>query len=439
MSILERAAGKGSAPEASFDGYSDSTNDTSRAAKQHTDDLAAGQPRAAGSDKPDIKEKVTEQRFLPARQRGYDRVSVDAVQVDEARRGILDHKHVEALAASMGQIGLQHPIGICAESTEPDSPIHLVDGLHRLEAARLLGWDDIDVVFLDDMSEDDREIWQVDENLRRRQVSPAEESLLLERRAQAWERKQAAGRNPPASLPDGRAAGPQHVKGFAADTEQKTGIPKRRTNEARARAKAIPRIAELKGTSLDTKVELDALAKKTPEDQGELIDRAKGGEQVTARGRLTSRQGLSHGAGDGGDGRGRSADDEGEAGEDEHLHRGHEASAGNGRDVENAGGKVEPDGSEDYETNLKGFLALREAFKNATPSARRWFFNDRRDDLRLWAAAEGYEFVQRKPENEATNAGAVCGHADRLRHWGWSMTAATPRRRSTPPSTRRRP
>ena len=63
MSILERAAGKGSAPEASFDGYSDSTNDTSRAAKQHTDDLAAGQPRAAGSDKPDIKEKVTEQRL----------------------------------------------------------------------------------------------------------------------------------------------------------------------------------------------------------------------------------------------------------------------------------------------------------------------------------------------------------------------------------------
>ena len=279
-------------------------------AQQHVDDVAAHQPHAA--DKPDIKENATEQRFLPTRQRCYDRVSVDAVQVDEARRGILDHKHVEALAASMGQIGLQHPIGICAESTEPDSPIHLVDGLHRLEAARLLGWDDIDVVFLDDMSEDDREIWQVDENLRRRQVSPAEESLLLERRAQAWERKQAAGRNPPASLPDGRAAGPQHVKGFAADTERKTGIPKRRTNEARARAKAIPRIAELKGTSLDTKVELDALAKKTPEEQDELIDRAKGGEQVTAGGRLTSRQGLSHGAGDGADGRGRSADDESE-------------------------------------------------------------------------------------------------------------------------------
>ena len=46
-------------------------------------------------------------------------------------------------------------------------------------------------------------------------------------------------RNPPTCLSDGRKAGPQHAKTFAADTREKTGEDDRRTREHLARAEAL--------------------------------------------------------------------------------------------------------------------------------------------------------------------------------------------------------
>src|SRR5262249_38074445 len=44
-----------------------------------------------------------------------------------------------------------------------------------------------------------------------------------------------------------------------------------------------PKITEVVGTSLDKGVELDALAKMPEPEQHQLIERAKAGEQVSAR------------------------------------------------------------------------------------------------------------------------------------------------------------
>ena len=49
------------------------------------------------------------------------------------------------------------------------------------------------------------------------------------------------------------------------------------------RAKKIPRIVELIGTSLDKGEELDALTKLSPEQQEHLIAKAKAGEKVSAK------------------------------------------------------------------------------------------------------------------------------------------------------------
>ena len=91
-------------------------------------------------------------------------------------------------------------------------------------------------------------------------------------------------RNPPTCLSDGRKAGPQHAKTFAADTREKTGEDDRRTREHLARAEALgPDIHAVVGTSLDKGVELDALVKMKPEERRDLVRRAQAGEQVSAK------------------------------------------------------------------------------------------------------------------------------------------------------------
>ena len=52
-----------------------------------------------------------------------------------------------------------------------------------------------------------------------------------------------------------------------------------------ARGRDIPEdiLRDIKGTSLDKGVELDALAKLAPPQRQAVIERAKAGEQVTAR------------------------------------------------------------------------------------------------------------------------------------------------------------
>jgi hypothetical protein len=50
------------------------------------------------------------------------------------------------------------------------------------------------------------------------------------------------------------------------------------------RATKIPGIDQLAGTSLDRGDELDALAKLPPEQQAPIIEQAKSGEKVSAKG-----------------------------------------------------------------------------------------------------------------------------------------------------------
>ena len=62
---------------------------------------------------------------------------VDMVQVGDRLRS-LDPEKVAALAESMDAFGLQQPISVWSDSIDT---LELVAGLHRLEAARRLGWE----------------------------------------------------------------------------------------------------------------------------------------------------------------------------------------------------------------------------------------------------------------------------------------------------------
>ncbi len=107
---------------------------------------------------------------------------VSDIRVGEDRR-VIDPKTVEALAKSIEDIGLQTPITVWTVDHNGDShsAVHLVAGLHRLEAYKKLGIKLIEA-FRTSGGELDRELWQIDENLMRSDLTPGERASHTSRR-----------------------------------------------------------------------------------------------------------------------------------------------------------------------------------------------------------------------------------------------------------------
>lgn len=199
-------------------------------------------------------------------------VHVDSVDVGERHRP-LDQGAVARLAESMASIGLQNPIQVYQGDGE--EVCTLVAGYHRLRAAESLDWPVIPCIHVD-LDDIDRELFEIDENLIRHDLTEAEEAAHLARRKELFELRE-SGKTFPTLTGRGH-------KGFAQDTADKTGQSKRSVNQKIARAEAIPNVSSLSGTSLDKGVELDALAKMDAEERDSLMARAIAGESVSARG-----------------------------------------------------------------------------------------------------------------------------------------------------------
>ncbi|MBB4065697.1 ParB N-terminal domain-containing protein [Gellertiella hungarica] len=77
------------------------------------------------------------------------RVAIPTIYVGERQRPI-DHGHAMAIAASMEQRGLINPITVrrTPHQNNGSTPWTLVAGGHRLEAAKINGWTEIDVILV---------------------------------------------------------------------------------------------------------------------------------------------------------------------------------------------------------------------------------------------------------------------------------------------------
>lgn len=95
-----------------------------------------------------------------------DSLYIELITIPDRHRPV-DMEAVKVLAASMEKIGLRTPITIRSPN---ESECYLVAGRHRLEAAKLLGWEKIDC-FIVDCTEDDAEMWEISENLHRAELS----------------------------------------------------------------------------------------------------------------------------------------------------------------------------------------------------------------------------------------------------------------------------
>jgi ParB-like chromosome segregation protein Spo0J len=226
---------------------------------------------------------------------GY--IDIDAIEVRSHLR-TLDEAEVARLQKSLAHRGLLHPLLIHFEQGD-DGPVPvLVAGLYRLAAAQRLGWRRIHCREIKG-SPTELELVEIDENVARVNLSPAQEALYLGRRHDLYERLHgpAKGRGAHAA----NAAMHRYnaianlAPAFATATAAITGAAERTIQRGVARARALgPELLQrIAGTSLDSGVELDALAALAPKRREELIDRAARGEQVSASERKTAKEPLS--------------------------------------------------------------------------------------------------------------------------------------------------
>jgi hypothetical protein len=128
-------------------------------------------------------------------------------------------KDLDSLIESIQEVGLLTPITVT-------TGMELVAGLHRLEACKRLGWARIPANVVD-LSEIDRELGEIDENLIRNEGTALERSQWLKRRKQLYEAKypQAGHGCAPGKPGGGKSQIPKDdkVSSFAQDTAKKTG------------------------------------------------------------------------------------------------------------------------------------------------------------------------------------------------------------------------
>lgn len=223
---------------------------------------------------------------------------IDEILVFDRKRRI-NAANVDRLAKSIASIGLLNPIVVRSVKVAPfDRSGHvgtcvLVAGLHRLEAVKSLGLEFVEcrVVSDDDLQV---ELMEIDENLCRAELTPAQEAACITRRKEIYlalhpetgaGKSQAAGLN--AKLGRGNVSG--NLSSTFTEVTAAVSRKHRRTIEraaARGRAIKLENIDKIVGTSLDKGFELDALAKLPEKGRDELIGRATKGEEVSARAAL---------------------------------------------------------------------------------------------------------------------------------------------------------
>jgi N6-adenosine-specific RNA methylase IME4 len=204
---------------------------------------------------------------------------LDQIKVGPGRLRQLRMDVVASLMESMRARGQLQPIVVTEKGM-------LIAGMHRLEAARRLGWDEIEIRVMSKLSTDDRLLAEIDENLIRAELGPAEIALHHAERKRIYLKQHpetahgAAGKHrPKALISENRKPAPSYADAAAAQVNQTRST----VGLALTRAANIPMLEGVIGTSLDQGDELDALAKLSPGLQEDLIKLAAKGAKVSAK------------------------------------------------------------------------------------------------------------------------------------------------------------
>lgn len=199
------------------------------------------------------------------------RIPINKIKIKQGRRAT-DAAHVSELVKSMGDVGLLNPITV-------DGNYTLIAGLHRLEAAKLLDWSEIECTVCD-IDNIRAELAEIDENMIRRNLTSAEQGRLLARRKKLYEtlHPETIARNRPGHVSNHQGSSDKmtpepKVKSFVEDTAEKLGISPRTVERQLWLAehltpKATKTLKEMKKKKLSQN-ELMKLARLDPDQQAE--------------------------------------------------------------------------------------------------------------------------------------------------------------------------
>ena len=225
-------------------------------------------------------------------QRRLESFDIDRIQVGRRTR-TLNTERLEALVQSISTIGLRSPITVrivpkmLVDGVEEEDVPVLVAGLHRLEAVKKLGRKSIDC-FVEPGSELDAQLWEIDENLCRAELTELDQAEHLQKRQAIYEHIYPASRQGGLpGAPGGGKAKTANLAGFAVDTAKNTGIAERSVRRAVRRANEIDltvrdRIRN-KPEIADSGVELDTLANMPAAEQKRAIDIVDAGQAANVR------------------------------------------------------------------------------------------------------------------------------------------------------------
>ena len=206
-------------------------------------------------------------------------VQICGIKINAGRRDA-DPESVQELADSISKVGLLNPITVDQEHT-------LIAGLHRLEAAKSLGWTEIECT-ISNLEGLLAELAEVDENVVRKGLSAVEYSDLLLRRKEIYEMLHPETK---ATHEGGPFRGNQHqevndkmtqtTKSFVQDTAEKLGVGKRTVERQIQTAKNLT--SEAKDIIRDTGTKItkkDALklSRLKPEQQKEAASQLAAGD-----------------------------------------------------------------------------------------------------------------------------------------------------------------
>jgi len=183
--------------------------------------------------------------------------------------------NVENLAKSIKENGLILPIML-------DSNKNLISGLHRLEAFKLLGLEEIPCVITDEKDKLKLQLMEIDENFVRTDFSKIEKGEVLKRRKEIYEMLYPETK---VGIAGGLASGISRSKGttdtvssvqksFAEDTAKKLGVSDRTINRYIQMVTKIDKnfLSWLKGTPISNQVRnLIKISRLSPEKQKELF------------------------------------------------------------------------------------------------------------------------------------------------------------------------
>lgn len=192
------------------------------------------------------------------------KIKISDIRINPGRRN-LKQQNVEELARSIKAVGLMNPITVTQDNT-------LIAGLHRLEAAKLLGWTEIECT-VSDAEGIQAELAEIDENFVRAGLSHRELGDLLLRRKELYEALHPETRQ---GMRNGQTAKNENLslletKPFSQDTAEKLGVSKRTVEQLVQTAANLTPEAKKIIREADNKITKGAALKisRLPPDQQE--------------------------------------------------------------------------------------------------------------------------------------------------------------------------